>query len=283
MALTTKITTPQVTRESSPVRKRRPIELQTENGFAIIRRGDLDPNFTNNGTEHCFVVRDPDGYTLDITVDFSGAFISEVIHRTFGRITRESSFWLNCAEHHLSDYLWENSDYPPDGKLTVEYLTPNDLDLALRWETDVPTPERVLSRFIPRRTAADGDGARSKTQPIKFLTENGYTIVRLCEIDASISDSPKACKFRVTNPQGSEREMTIRFDETLIEEIQSRRRRRELLDGSKYWAVVAEKYLGDYLWRQNQFPPHDELTIDQLAGDDLLLGAHWHEQDGRQL
>src|SRR5215831_8517210 len=137
MALTTKITTPQIKRASPPVRKRRPIELQTENGFSIVRGCDLDPNLTNNGTEQCFLVRDPDGYELDVTVDFSSAFISEVTNRTFGRITPANTFWLNCAEHHLSDYLWENSDYPPDGKITVDYLTPADLDMALRWETDV--------------------------------------------------------------------------------------------------------------------------------------------------
>jgi len=279
MALTNKITTPLVTRETPPVRKRRPIELQTENGFSIVRRCDLDPNSRNNGTEHCFVVRDPDGYELDITVDFSAAFIGEVTHRTFGRITLESSYWLNCAEHHLSDYLWENNDYPPEGRITVDYLTPNDLDMALRWEAEAPSPESIPSRFIPKRTHANGDGAKSKTEPIKFLTENGYTIIRLCEIDGTISDSPEACRFLVTDPNGSRREITVGFDGALIKEIQSRRRRRELIDGSKYWPVVAEKYLGDYLWRHDQFPPKDEITIDQLAGDDLLLGAHWHEQD----
>jgi len=278
MALTTKITTPQIKRASPPVRKRRPIELQTENGFSIVRGCDLDPNLTNNGTEQCFLVRDPDGYELDVTVDFSSAFISEVTNRTFGRITPANTFWLNCAEHHLSDYLWENSDYPPDGKITVDYLTPADLDMALRWETDVPSPDGVLSRFIPKRTSADGDGAESNAEPIRFLTENGYSIIRLSEIDGSIKNSPEACQFRVTDPKGWEREITVRFAEVLINEIQSRRRHRELIDASKYWPVVAEKYLSDYLWRHDQFPPEDELTIDQLGGDDLLLGTHWHEQ-----
>jgi len=277
MVQTTHRFRPKVETESSQARPR-PIELQTENGFAIIRRCDLDANASKGRTEHCFVVRDTDGYELDITVDFSATAIAEVIHRTFGRVTLESLYWLNCAEHHLSDYLWENNDYPPDGRITIDYLTPDDLDMAQRWGKEDSTPPASLSAsFRPTQTSTDGEGSPSTTQPIKFLTENGYAIIRLCDVDASINDSPQACHFRVSDSKGSEHEITVRFNETVIKEIQTRRRRGELLAASKYWLVIAEKYLADYLWRHNQFPPKDELTIDQLSGDDLLLGAHWQE------
>jgi hypothetical protein len=40
--------------------------------------------------------------------------------------------WLRCAEGHLATYLWENNDYPPDGRLTIEQLSEENLRLTLR-------------------------------------------------------------------------------------------------------------------------------------------------------
>jgi len=121
--------------ESSPARQR-PIELQTENGFAIIRLCDVNRSVSIEGTRHYFIVRDPNGYELDITVEISDAAVAEVRRRCRGRITLASSFWINCAERHLTTYLWENEDYPPDGMITVDQLTLDDMDLARRWNCD---------------------------------------------------------------------------------------------------------------------------------------------------
>ncbi|HMH44408.1 MAG TPA: hypothetical protein VK557_13040 [Pyrinomonadaceae bacterium] len=115
---------------------RNPVEYQTENGFAIIRLGDVDASVSLKGTRHYFIVRDPYGYELDITVEISNEAVADVMWRCRGRITLESSFWIACAEGHLATYLWENEDYPPDGKLTVDQLSLDDLDLARRWNCD---------------------------------------------------------------------------------------------------------------------------------------------------
>ena len=114
----------------------RPIELQTENGFAIIRLSDVDKTVSMTGVKHCFIVRDPQGYELEITVDITEAAVAEVLRRSRERLTLESSYWINCAERHLAAYLWENDDYPPDAKLTLDQLTLDDLDLARRWDYD---------------------------------------------------------------------------------------------------------------------------------------------------
>jgi hypothetical protein len=110
-----------------------PTEFLTENGFAIIRLCDIDPTFSIDGPEHCFVVRDPHGYELEITVDISREFVAEVIHRSMGRISLSSSYWINCAERHLSEYLWEHEDYPPNALLSITELSIADVDLAQRW------------------------------------------------------------------------------------------------------------------------------------------------------
>ena len=110
-----------------------PIQYLTENGFRIVRRCDVDDSFPRDGIEHCFIVRDPDGYELDITVAFDTRAAAEVIERSRRRITFESSFWVNAAERHLAEYLWEQNDYPPDARLTIDQLTLDDMDSARRW------------------------------------------------------------------------------------------------------------------------------------------------------
>jgi len=286
MSRTTDRGRPETEREQPPARVQ-PIELQTENGFSIIRRCDVDKSSSIGGTTHSFIVRDPYGYELDITVDIADASVAEIISRSRGRLTIASSYWISCAERHLATYLWEQEDYPPDAKITVDYLTPEDLDLALRWKADLPKHNDaatiISTRFEltkPIRTAVLETDSRSKPtpKPIKFLTENGYSIVRPSEVDKSITDSAQECRFLVENPNGQNREITVRFGEELIKAIQSRRRRGALPLTSKYWLTMAEKYLGTYLWENNDYPPRGEMRVDQLSGDDLLLAAYWKDR-----
>ena len=113
--------------------KQGPIKYLTENGFTIIRLADLDESITAEGTRHSFVVHDPNGYELGVTVDISDSAVAEIIGLSRGRLSLDSSYWIYCAERHLAAYLWENDDFPADGMLMVEVLTPDDLDLARRW------------------------------------------------------------------------------------------------------------------------------------------------------
>ena len=115
-------------------KKSSPIQYVTENGFSIIRLCDIDESITAGGTKHSFVVRDPHGYELEITVDISDAAAAEIISRSSERLPFNSSYWICCAERHLADYLWESDAYPPEARLKVDVLTLNDLNLARRWE-----------------------------------------------------------------------------------------------------------------------------------------------------
>lgn len=115
------------------VERQRPIEYLTENGFSIIRLCDIDKSIPGGGATHKFLVRDPHEYELQITVQISPRAIAEIAWRSWGRISKESSYWLSFAERHLAAYLWEHDDYPPDAKLEVKVLTLDDLDLARRW------------------------------------------------------------------------------------------------------------------------------------------------------
>ena len=111
----------------------RPIELLTENDFSVVRVGECDGPGRAPGGRHVFMVRDPQGSELEITVDIDQQVVNEILLRSRERISNTSSYWINCAERHLAEYLGENHIYPPDGKLTVDQLTPEDLCLAIRW------------------------------------------------------------------------------------------------------------------------------------------------------
>lgn len=119
---------------NTSVDSQRPIEYLTENGFSIIRLSDIDKTIPAVGASHEFLVRDPHGYELHITVQISSDAIADVGWRSRGRISNEGSYWICFAERHLATYLWENDDYPPDATLSIDQLTIDDLDLARRWD-----------------------------------------------------------------------------------------------------------------------------------------------------
>jgi hypothetical protein len=113
----------------------RPIELITENGFSIVRATEFDGRGPLLAGKYEFVVCDSRGHQLEITVEVDGKVSVEITLRSRGRITGQSSYWICCAERHLADYLWENDGYPPNERLRVEWLTPRDVILAIRWKT----------------------------------------------------------------------------------------------------------------------------------------------------
>ena len=114
----------------------RPIEFQTDNGFAIIRLSDTNDSIPAAGLVHQFLVRDPDGFELEVTVEISGTLAEALALRSRGRLSADSSYWIFCAERHLAEYLWDNEDYPPDGKIIVDEPILDDLNLARRWGTE---------------------------------------------------------------------------------------------------------------------------------------------------
>ena len=117
------------------------IEFLTENGFSIFRLSEIYKSIPQIGPVHEFLVRDPNGYEIQITVTINEAAWAEIERRCGGRIPNDSSYWISLAEHRLSDYLCENDDYPPAARLVVTELTIKDIDLARRWNCGEITGE----------------------------------------------------------------------------------------------------------------------------------------------
>jgi hypothetical protein len=113
----------------------RPIELVTENGFAVLRSWEIDGLPRPAGGSYLFIVRNPQNRQKGITVETSPEVVQQVEFQTRGRILLSSSFWICCAERQLANYLWQNDDYPPGERLWVERLTPDELITAIRWKS----------------------------------------------------------------------------------------------------------------------------------------------------
>ena len=121
------------------------------------------------------------------------------------------------------------------------------------------------------------DSLAKDTSPIKYVTENGFSIIRRCDVDRSMTNTSRKCCFLVRNEGGWEREVTVTFEENLVAQIQSRRRSR-LLDSSVLWLVCAEQRLATYLWENGGYPDGGQLIISDLPADELLLATHWSDQ-----
>jgi hypothetical protein len=112
--------------------------------------------------------------------------------------------------------------------------------------------------------------------PIRYLTENGFSIVRLSEVSPSVIDTPGECRFLVQREDEPEREVIVGFEKNLVTLLQIRRRTR-LAETSAFWLVCAELCLGNYLWQNDHYPPDERLMINELPPDELMLAVHWKD------
>jgi hypothetical protein len=125
------------------------------------------------------------------------------------------------------------------------------------------------------------DHSLPKAPPIQYLTENGFSIVRLSDIDPSAINSPRECRFLVQGEHDVKREIRVSCSEELITDIRIRRRGK-LSDQSQFWLVCSESCLANYLWEKNDYPPNDQLTINELPPDELMLAIHWKDKESNQ-
>jgi len=70
------------------------------------------------------------------TVTIDSAVIPFVEQRTRRRLPLESSFWTEQARGQLGDYLWNEGKVPPTGRLTLNEIKSEKLQIAARWSED---------------------------------------------------------------------------------------------------------------------------------------------------
>jgi CheY-like chemotaxis protein len=136
-AIAKKITAPAVAQDSAAAMPEpespRTVKTITLNGFSILDEADENSKVPN---ERRFVVIGPEGNRQEVLVLIDEEPVGYVERMTRRRLPPESSFWTAQARDLLSDYLWSEGKTPPNGKLAINDLDPDQLPMAERWKGD---------------------------------------------------------------------------------------------------------------------------------------------------
>jgi len=109
-----------------------PIETITMNGFSILDSSKK----VETSAQRRFTVVSPDGAQHEVLVTIEAEVLGYVEQRTRRRLPLESSFWTEQARSQLGDYLWNEGKVPPSGRLTLNEIKSEKLQIAARWSQD---------------------------------------------------------------------------------------------------------------------------------------------------
>jgi hypothetical protein len=71
-----------------------------------------------------------------VVVAISPGALGRVARLTKRNLLPQGAFWRSQAERRLSTELWTEGRTPESGRLTVEDVTREDIDVAAAWESD---------------------------------------------------------------------------------------------------------------------------------------------------
>jgi CheY-like chemotaxis protein len=121
-------------RTASTQPERPPIEAVTLNGFGFVAAPA--PTDAANG-EHTFRVKHFDsGTESTVTVSIDPEAVARVARLSRRALQPGGAFWRGQAERVLSAFLWSEGRVPENGRLTVQDVSRNDLDVATAWQLD---------------------------------------------------------------------------------------------------------------------------------------------------
>jgi len=109
------------------------------------------------------------------------------------------------------------------------------------------------------------DSLAKEVSPIQYVTENGFSIIRLCDVDKSVlPHHANVGSWSATNVGGSVK-VKVTFAKSLIAQIQ-RRRRSRLSDSSVLWLVCAEQRPRNVSMGKRRLP--NRRTVDHQRATD---------------
>ncbi len=110
------------------------IDTVTMNGFHVFMPPEFIQSIDDVPGERRFFVRSPNGDEKEVVVEIADApatYIERMIQRP---LSRNSSFWTLHAQRTLTDYLWNEAQIPPSGRLEMHSLDQDDVEMAARWD-----------------------------------------------------------------------------------------------------------------------------------------------------
>jgi CheY-like chemotaxis protein len=86
--------------------------------------------------EHAFRIARFPGVESTVVVAIDNESLARVERLTNRHLRADGAYWRAQAERRLSDYVWREGRIPESGRLTVDDIEREDVDLALAWEAD---------------------------------------------------------------------------------------------------------------------------------------------------
>ncbi|HJP94657.1 MAG TPA: response regulator [Pyrinomonadaceae bacterium] len=113
------------------------IHILTMNGFEIVRLTELSDSEPAEPRERHFMVKNPRGWEREAIVEIPEEVVAYAERMTHRQLPPESSFWTARAERALATYLWNEGRFPAH-RLSLVDLSPEEVDVAVRWGRDEP-------------------------------------------------------------------------------------------------------------------------------------------------
>ena len=109
---------------------------------------------------------------------------------------------------------------------------------------------------------------------IELVTENGFHIIRACELASAPANVPYVHCFIVRDLFEREREVVVEFAPAARAQLE-RSSRRRLAPDCFFWLECAERALAAYLWAQDALPPGARLVLQEVCLNEFELARCW--------
>jgi hypothetical protein len=127
------------------------------------------------------------------------------------------------------------------------------------------------------KTAFASQSRGRKRALIELVTENGFHIIRVCDLVSAPTSAAGVHRFIVRDRREREREVVVEFAPAALKLLEQTSRRRLTPDCS-YWLACAERALAAYLWAQDAFPPDARLVLQEVCLNELELARRWQRE-----
>jgi|SRR5205085_11884788 len=128
--------------------------------------------------------------------------------------------------------------------------------------------------MAPHETAFAPQSKGRKRALIELVTENGFHIIRACELASAPDNVQGVHRFIVCDQFECAREVVVEFAPAARVQLE-RGSRYRLTPACSFWLECAERALAAYLWTQDACPPDARLVLQKVCLNELELARCW--------